>query len=88
MRYLPLTSSDRAEMLSVIGAGSVDDLFVDVPESARLSGPIEGLPNHASELAVERHMTALARKNIVAGDVPFFWVAARIAIMSPPASIT
>lgn len=33
-------------------------------------------------------MTALARKNIVAGDVPFFWVAARIAIMSPPASIT
>ena len=72
MRYLPLTSSDRAEMLSVIGAGSVDDLFVDVPESARLSGPIEGLPNHASELAVERHMTALARKNIVAGDVPFF----------------
>jgi glycine dehydrogenase subunit 1 len=72
MRYLPLTSSDRAEMLSVIGAGSVDDLFVDVPESARLSGPIEGLPNHASELAVERHMTALARKNVVAGDVPFF----------------
>lgn len=44
MRYLPLTSSDRAEMLSVIGAGSVDDLFVDVPESARLSGPIEGCP--------------------------------------------
>ena len=61
MRYLPLTSSDRAEMLSVIGAGSVDDLFVDVPESARLSGPIEGLPNHASELAVEpSYMEALA----------------------------
>jgi len=27
---------------------------------------------HASEMAVERHMTALSRKNMVAGDVPFF----------------
>ena len=27
---------------------------------------------HAVEMAVERHMTALARKNMVAGDVPFF----------------
>ena len=72
MRYLPLTPHDRAEMLSVIGASSVDDLFVDVPEAVRLSGPIDGLPGHASELAVERHMTALARKNLVAGEVPFF----------------
>lgn len=72
MRYLPLTDTDRGAMLSVIGASSVDDLFVDVPEAARLSGPIAGLPNHASELAVERHMTALARKNTVAGEVPFF----------------
>ncbi|MGP7796417.1 aminomethyl-transferring glycine dehydrogenase subunit GcvPA [Sphingomonas sp. CLY1604] len=72
MRYLPLTQPDRQAMLSVIGAGSIDDLFVDVPEAARLSGPVEGLANHASELAVERHMTALARKNTVAGEVPFF----------------
>ena len=27
---------------------------------------------HASEMAVERHMAALSRKNMVAGDVPFF----------------
>jgi glycine dehydrogenase subunit 1 len=72
MRYLPLTEADRSEMLSVIGAPSIDALFADVPEEARLSGPIEGLPGHASELAVERHMTALARKNMVAGEVPFF----------------
>jgi glycine dehydrogenase subunit 1 len=72
MRYLPLTEVDRADMLSVIGAGSVDDLFVDVPDAARLSGPIAGLPSHASEMAVERHMTALAAKNISAGSVPFF----------------
>jgi glycine dehydrogenase subunit 1 len=72
MRYLPLTQTDRDGMLAAIGAASIDDLFVDVPEAARLDGPIHGLPNHASELAVERHMTALARKNTVAGEVPFF----------------
>ena len=72
MRYLPLTGHDRTDMLSVIGAGSIDDLFVDVPEAARLDGPIRDLPGHASEMAVERHMTALARKNLTAGDGPFF----------------
>ncbi|MCD2315650.1 aminomethyl-transferring glycine dehydrogenase subunit GcvPA [Sphingomonas sp. IC-11] len=72
MRYLPLTDHDRREMLAVIGAGSIDDLFVDVPESARLSGPIANLPAHASELAVERHMTKLARQNLSAGEAPFF----------------
>ena len=72
MRYLPLSDTDRSEMLRVIGAGSIDELFKDVPEEARLQGPIHGLPMHASEMAVERHMTALSRKNRVAGDVPFF----------------
>jgi len=72
MRYLPLTPADRTEMLAVIGAASVDALFADVPEAARLDGPIRGLPNHASELAVERHMASLARRNTVAGEVPFF----------------
>jgi glycine dehydrogenase subunit 1 len=72
MRYLPLSDADRNEMLRVIGAGSIDELFKDVPEEARLRGPIEGLPMHASEMAVERHMTELSRRNMVAGDVPFF----------------
>jgi glycine dehydrogenase subunit 1 len=72
MRYLPLSNADRSDMLRVIGAGSIDDLFRDVPEALRLKGPIAGLPMHASELAVERHMAALSRKNMVAGEVPFF----------------
>ncbi|HEY6816412.1 MAG TPA: aminomethyl-transferring glycine dehydrogenase subunit GcvPA [Croceibacterium sp.] len=72
MRYLPLTEADRAAMLEVIGVSSVDDLFADVPEAARLAGPIAGLPHHASELAVERHMAALAAKNLAAGSAPFF----------------
>ncbi|HEY1145512.1 MAG TPA: aminomethyl-transferring glycine dehydrogenase subunit GcvPA, partial [Allosphingosinicella sp.] len=72
MRYLPLADRDRDEMLRAIGASSVDDLFVDVPEAARLAGKIAGLADHASELSVERQLTALARKNMVAGEVPFF----------------
>ncbi|MEM1051830.1 MAG: aminomethyl-transferring glycine dehydrogenase subunit GcvPA [Pseudomonadota bacterium] len=72
MRYLPLTDTDRGEMLAKVGAANIDDLFVDVPEVARLDGPIHGLPMHASEMAVERHMKRLAGKNTVAGDVPFF----------------
>jgi glycine dehydrogenase subunit 1 len=71
MRYLPLTDADRAEMLSVIGVTSVDDLFVDVPASARLTGPVD-LPPHAGELAVERALSALAAKNRPAGSGPFF----------------
>jgi glycine dehydrogenase subunit 1 len=72
MRYLPLTSADRAEMLGVIGAATVDDLFRDVPGDALLSAPVAGLPLHASEMAVERHMAALAAKNLSAGAAPFF----------------
>jgi len=72
MRYLPLTQPDREAMLATIGAKTIDDLFVDVPAIAQLDGPIRDLPMHASELAVERHMTRLAKKNLAAGDAPFF----------------
>jgi glycine dehydrogenase subunit 1 len=72
MRYLPLTDADRREMLATIGASSIDDLFRDVPEAARLSAPIADLPDHASEIAVERQLGALARRNLVAGEGPFF----------------
>lgn len=47
MRYLPLTPDDRTAMLAAIGAKSIDDLFVDVPEAARLDGPVD-LPRVAA----------------------------------------
>jgi glycine dehydrogenase subunit 1 len=72
MRYLPLTNADRTDMMAVIGVNHIDDLFADVPAAARLTAPIAGLPHHASEMAVERHMAALAAKNVSAGSVPFF----------------
>jgi len=72
MRYLPLSDEDRSVMLAKVGAGSVDDLFRDVPAEARLTGPIHGLPMHASEMSVERQLSAMANRNMAAGEVPFF----------------
>ena len=71
MRYLPLTPDDRAAMLAAIGAKSVDDLFVDVPQAARRDGVVD-LPRVMGELEVERSLKRMAGKNTVAGDVPFF----------------
>ena len=71
MRYLPLTDDDRREMLGAIGAGSIDDLFEDVPPAARLAQALD-LPPHLGEMQVEQKMSALARKNVAAGDAPFF----------------
>ncbi len=71
MRYLPLTPTDRTDMLAVIGAGSIDDLYVDVPGSARRSGLVD-LPNHLGELEVERALSAMAARNRAAGQGPFF----------------
>lgn len=71
MRYLPLTPDDRAQMLGVIGADSIDALFADVPQAARLAGPVD-LPAHAGELEVERELSGLAAMNRPAGAGPFF----------------
>jgi glycine dehydrogenase subunit 1 len=70
MRYLPLTEADREAMLAKIGASDIDALFKDIPEEVR--NPEIDLPRHQSELAVERHLSKLAAKNISAGSVPFF----------------
>ena len=71
MRYLPLTPSDRKEMLAAIGAASVDDLFADVPTAARRAGLVD-LPLAQGELNVERALSRMAAKNVAAGSVPFF----------------
>src|SRR5687767_9035695 len=71
MRYLPHTDEDRADMLTAIGVGSIDDLFADIPASKRLREPV-GLPGHKSELEVSRLLRVMARKNHAAADGPFF----------------
>ncbi len=71
MRYLPHTPSERAEMLALIGAASVDDFFADVPQNKRLR-ELPPLPLAQSEMAVERALGRMAARNMAAGSVPFF----------------
>lgn len=72
MRYLPLTSDDRAAMLNRIGARDMDALFRDVPQSAVVSRGVFDLPDTQGEIEVERHMSRLAAKTTAAGSLPFF----------------
>jgi glycine dehydrogenase subunit 1 len=60
--YLPLTDQDRQEMLAAIGAGSIEDLFKDIPEAVRFKGELD-LPPAMSEPEVLRHLNSLADKN-------------------------
>ena len=45
MRYLPLTDTDRREMLAAIGVSSIDKLYKDVPSEVLLNEPVD-LPYH------------------------------------------
>jgi len=71
MRYLPLTDTDRADMLAAIGVAAIDDLFVDIPADKRVDTTLD-LPPHRSELGVEQALKRLAAKNVSAESVPFF----------------
>jgi glycine dehydrogenase subunit 1 len=71
MRYLPQTKAARAEMLCIIGADSVKDLYTGVPAVAFVDGKCD-LPDHQGELQVERAMQAYANQNHAACDGPFF----------------
>src|SRR5215207_340435 len=71
MRYLPLSDTDRSEMLARIGVETVYDLFADVPADELLHEPLD-LPRRKGELEVERLLGRMAAKNVPAGSVPFF----------------
>ena len=71
MRYLPLTAEDRDEMKKVIGVTDVNELFANVPDKASLD-PDFNLPNHKTEMEVERIMSAISKKNMNSNQVSFF----------------
>jgi len=61
-RYTSITEQDLEAMLGAIGAGSVEELFADIPESVRLGREID-LPPGLSEQEVHDHLAALAARN-------------------------
>ncbi|MDE2899995.1 MAG: aminomethyl-transferring glycine dehydrogenase subunit GcvPA [Chloroflexota bacterium] len=68
--YLPHTEAERQEMLAVIGVGSVDELFADIPDAFR--NPALSLPPALTELELFREIGGLAKRNAVPGDYPCF----------------
>jgi len=62
MRYIPHTAGDITEMLERIGVSSLEDLFVEVPDSVRLKRPLD-LPEPLSEVELLRELKALGQKN-------------------------
>jgi glycine dehydrogenase subunit 1 len=57
--FTPHTEQDDAEMLAVIGLGSIEDLFEPIPEAVRLNRGLE-VPESLSEPDLMRHMSGLA----------------------------
>ena len=66
-RYTSATDADRKAMLEAIGAGSVDELFADIPEGVRLDRAID-LPPGKPEQEVYAYLRDLAARNVSAED--------------------
>jgi glycine dehydrogenase subunit 1 len=66
-RYTSATDADRREMLDAIGAGSIEDLFADLPTGVRLDRPLE-LPAGKPEVEVYEYLRALAARNVSTED--------------------
>jgi glycine dehydrogenase subunit 1 len=62
MRYLPKSPAERQEMLSAIGAKSIDQLFSSVPERYRLREALK-LPGPLSEAEIIRYFSERAGEN-------------------------
>jgi glycine dehydrogenase subunit 1 len=71
MRYLPLSDTDRTDMLAKIGVKHIDELFADIPAD-KLQHHLPQLPVHKGELEVERLLGRMAARNVPASTVPFF----------------
>jgi glycine dehydrogenase subunit 1 len=66
-RYTSATDDDRRAMLERIGAGSVEELFADIPAAVRLDGPLE-LPPGKPEQEVYGYLRELAERNVSTED--------------------
>ncbi len=71
MRYLPHTEEEIREMLRVIGAKSLDDLFKTIPDDCRRPQELN-LPDPLTEWELNTHMDALSARMHVPPEVKVF----------------
>jgi glycine dehydrogenase subunit 1 len=62
MPYIPHTEEDRRAMLETIGAGSIEELFREIPADLRVSGL--DVPSALDEHALFGHLKALSEQNV------------------------
>lgn len=71
MNYLPHTGAEIKEMLEVVGAESVEELFCDIPHGVRLYDDLS-LPGPLSEFEIQELMQSLSCQNKPGGEKGFF----------------
>ncbi|HSG96569.1 MAG TPA: aminomethyl-transferring glycine dehydrogenase subunit GcvPA [Woeseiaceae bacterium] len=62
MPFIPHTENDTREMLMAIGAGSIEELFDEIPDELRIDH-LHGVPEALSEMAVSRLMRERAQRD-------------------------
>src|SRR5580765_849806 len=62
MRYIPLSESDRKEMLQAIGVSSIDELFSSLPAHIRHKGDFQ-LPKSKTEQELKSFFEPLSQRN-------------------------
>jgi glycine dehydrogenase subunit 1 len=71
MRYLPHTEEDIAQMLQVIGASSLEELFETIPGDCRFKEDLK-LPGPVTEWELNDMMAALSQSMAVAPEYKIF----------------
>src|ERR1700685_1464455 len=62
MRYLPKSDEERRQMLTEIGAASIDDLFASIPAEYRITHDLD-VPRQQAESEIINYFRAAGEKN-------------------------
>jgi glycine dehydrogenase subunit 1 len=71
MRFAPHTDDDVRAMLAAVGAGSIDELFDQIPPAVRLERPLD-MPPAASEMEALAELRRLSTRNRDVDDLICF----------------
>ena len=61
-KYFPHTQQDISEMLKVIGVGSLEELYAEIPEELKFVGELD-MPSAKSEIEVREIIEGMAARN-------------------------
>ncbi|MBX3095866.1 MAG: aminomethyl-transferring glycine dehydrogenase subunit GcvPA [Fimbriimonadaceae bacterium] len=71
MTYVPHTEDDVRSMLATIGAMSIDDLFIEIPDDLKLKGELN-IPDQMDEHQLLGHLRMLSERNLDLSRVACF----------------